>query len=451
MKILVINGSPKCERSITLHSVYYLEKCFKEDEFEILHLIKEQKKYEEDFEILKERIEGADLLLFSYPVYKYQTPYYMHRFIEKLAESNTYTKGKYAAQISTSAHFFDVTAQNFITENCNDLGINMLHKLSAGMEDLLTEKGKKELLDFWNLIKFSMSKMPNVLMISKNKLEYPVSSNTYEQSIFDDNCKTANDYIKTVLLTDYRDEDESLKNMILDFKQSYPHKVDEINLNDLEMKGGCLGCMQCATSGKCFYRDGFQETMEKTLLKADAVIYAFKIKNHSFGSRYKLFEDRLFFNGHRPPINGNTTAYLLSGSFEEEQNLKTIIHASNDMYHCFVSGIVTDENISLTKYEIENLANKTAYSVENRISVPETFYGMGGRLIFRDLVMKNRFIMKEDHEYYKSHNMYDYPNKIDMSMFLKSFGIFLMKHKNNGKNLQELMILPYKKIIEYIS
>ena len=38
MRILVLNGSPKGENSVTLQTVRYLEKRFKDETFDVLHV-----------------------------------------------------------------------------------------------------------------------------------------------------------------------------------------------------------------------------------------------------------------------------------------------------------------------------------------------------------------------------------------------------------------------------
>ena len=87
MKILVINGSPKGENSITLQTVRFLELLYSGHKFEVLHAGPRLRALEKDFTPAKEAIEQADVLLFSYPVYTFITPYQLHRFIELMKEN----------------------------------------------------------------------------------------------------------------------------------------------------------------------------------------------------------------------------------------------------------------------------------------------------------------------------------------------------------------------------
>ena len=68
MKILVLNGSPKGEGSVTLQSVLYLEKLFKEHTFSVLDVGQKIKAFEKDFSKAPLIIESTDsIVLFSSP------------------------------------------------------------------------------------------------------------------------------------------------------------------------------------------------------------------------------------------------------------------------------------------------------------------------------------------------------------------------------------------------
>ncbi len=156
MNILVLNGSPAGKYSVTLQTVLYLEKCFPSCTFEVLHVGQRIRGMEKDFAPCAEALEKADLILFCYPVYTFLVPAQLHRFIELMKERRPDIAGKFATQISTSKHFYDTTAHRFIQDNCADLGLRYIRGLSADMEDLTTEKGQKEAVDFFRFVRWSM-------------------------------------------------------------------------------------------------------------------------------------------------------------------------------------------------------------------------------------------------------------------------------------------------------
>lgn len=156
MKVLVLNGSPKGKYSITLQTSLFLEKKFPEHKFQFLNIGQQIKSFEKDFSAVADEITDADLIIFSYPVYTFIAPSQLHRFIELLKASGLDVSGKFATQITTSKHFYDVTAHRYIQENCQDLAMKYIKGLSADMDDLLTENGRKDAKEFFEFVCWSM-------------------------------------------------------------------------------------------------------------------------------------------------------------------------------------------------------------------------------------------------------------------------------------------------------
>ena len=154
MKIAVINGSPKGKYSITLQTIHYLERKYPEHEFAILNAGQLIKVLEKDFTQAKELLLNAEAVIFSYPVYTFMAPSQLHRFIELLKEHKLDLQGKYATQISTSKHFYDMTAHKYVEDNCYDLGLKYIKGLSLDMDDLTKKQGQKDNIPF--IISFFM-------------------------------------------------------------------------------------------------------------------------------------------------------------------------------------------------------------------------------------------------------------------------------------------------------
>lgn len=137
MKILVLNASPNGKNSTTVYTAEYLQALHPEHEFTFVPVGQRIKSYEKDFAPLRSELEKADMLLFSYPVYTFIAPYQLHRLIELIKADGVDLSGKFASQITTSKHFYDVTAHRYVEENCFDLGLRVVRGLSADMDDLL--------------------------------------------------------------------------------------------------------------------------------------------------------------------------------------------------------------------------------------------------------------------------------------------------------------------------
>ena len=153
MKVLVINGSPKGRNSITYQTIRFLQRKFPKDEFEVIHAGAQIHALEQDMWLVKEGVRNAQMILFAYPVYTFTVPSQLHRFLTLMKESGINVSGKYMMQITTSRHFYDVTAHRYVEENCKDMGMRILRGFSADMEDLLTKKGQLAVITYWNYTK----------------------------------------------------------------------------------------------------------------------------------------------------------------------------------------------------------------------------------------------------------------------------------------------------------
>ena len=442
MNILVLNGSPKGDYSITLQTSKYIEKFNKAHSFEYINVGQRIKAIEKDINPALESIKNADLIIFSYPVYTFLAPYQLHRFIELLKEQGVSLDGKVATQITTSKHFYDVTAHRYIQDNCNDLGLKYIAGLSADMEDLLSEKGQKDALGFFSYV-----------------------CHCIENHIFEPVIKTCSGYESVsvkpaeakepktgdvVVLTNCEDDDIQLKSMIEHFCNVCDYNTRIINLTKFAFKGGCLGCMNCATDGNCVYKDGFQDLLRNEIQKTDAIVHAFTIKDHSMGASYKLYDDRQFCNGHRSVTMGMPVGYIVSGDYTCETNLQTVIEGRANVGGNFMCGVATDE--VNPDDALRKLAINLKFAIENKYSQPGNFYGVGGSKIFRDLIYQMKGMMKEDHKFFKAHKQYDFPHKKKgtmLLMYLVGAALSNPKIKSKMDNMMnEGMLMPYKKILE---
>ncbi len=441
MNILVLNGSPKGKYSITLQTVNYLKQQYPDQKFEILNVGQKIRSFEKDFSPAAEALENADLLLFSYPVYTFIAPYQLHRFIELIKESGINLSGKYATQLSTSKHFYDVTAHRYIQDNCCDMGIKYIKGLSADMDDLLTEKGQKETRDFFDYVSFCISKdiCEKSSVIKSEPRHIPVTVPSCENNKQGD----------VVILTNCKNDDEQLKSMIARFQAVMPRKTRVVNIGEFPFKGGCLGCFNCAVSGKCVYKDGFDDFLRNDIQTAQAIVTAFSIKDHSMGASFKLYDDRQFCNGHRTVTMGMPMGYLISGNYADEFNLQMIVEGRAQVGGNFLAGVATDETDP--DGEIDKLAASLEYALEANYVPPQNFYGIGGMKIFRDLIWLMQGMMKADHKFYKEHGQYDFPQKKRgrmMLMYLVGAMLSSPKIKSKmGNMMNEGMLMPYNKVL----
>ena len=444
MRILVINGSPRGQYSTTLQTVLYLKLLHPEHRFEILDAGAKIKLFEKDFSQAKERLESADMLLFSYPVYTFVVPSQLHRFFELMKLSGARLEGKLATQITTSKHFYDVTAHGFIRDNCRDMGLRCIEGLSADMDDLLSEKGQREAREFFDFTVWCAERdlaepVPETRGTTPKHMPVTVPEP-------DGREKDGN----VIIVTDLGPEDTRLRAMIERFRAVLPLRTTVVNILDFPIRGGCLGCFNCAVDGRCVYNDGFSELLREKIQTGQAIVTAFTIRDHSKGYRFKLYDDRQFCNGHRTVTMGMPMGYLVSGDLSGEANLRMVLEAEAEVGGNYLAGIASDERDP--DASIDAMAARLAYAVEHGYTRPSNFYGVGGMKIFRDLIWLMQGMMKADHRFYKSHGQYDFPQKHRGTM-LKMYlvGALLANPKlkaKMGNKMNEGMISPYRKVLE---
>ena len=460
MKVLVLNGSPSGKASVTLQTVEYLKALNPEHEYVVLHVGQQVKRFEKDFSEARDALERAELIVFCYPVYTFLVPAQMHRFIELMKESGIDFTSKYATQLTTSKHFYDTTAHRFIADNCSDMKLRYIRGLSADMDDLLTKKGQKDAREFF---KYLMWNIRNGYYERPSAETANTKCRAVQASEISDTSETDIALnMRIALVTDYDPAAEAsaaesglkspLVSMIDRFCKRFPGKCEIVNLHEFPFAGGCIGCYHCTLSGKCIYKDGFESFLREHINSADAIVYAFTIKDHSMGHRFKLYDDRQFCNGHRTVTMGKPVGYIVDGDLKAEENLRTLILARAEVGGNFLTGIASD--MEDTDREIDQLAQQLVYAIERKYTPPKNFYGVGGLKVFRDLIYEMQGMMREDHRFYKKHGFYDFPQKKRGKIAMMYLVGMLLGNpklvKKSKKTMTDGMLVAYRRVIESV-
>jgi len=332
-----------------------------------------------------------------------------------------------------------------VQDNAQDMGMKALRGLSADMDDLLTEKGQQEAELFFSHLLWSMEQGYSEPVNIQNIPAQPIPA-----ALPADTMKEEDKPGDVVIVTDLLPEETQLSGMIERFRQVLPRKTRVINLREYPFKGGCLGCFNCATDGVCIYKDGFDDFLRHQVQSGEAIVYAFTIRDHSMGARFKLYDDRQFCNGHRTVTVGMPVGYLVSGNYRLESNLQTILEGRSQVGQNPLAGVATDEVD--TNAAIDQMAATLQRMLETRYHQPKNFLGVGGMKIFRDLIYQMQGMMKADHKFYKQHGEYDFPQK-KKGLILKMYlvGALLSNPKikaKMGNQMNEGMIGPYRKVVQ---
>ncbi len=402
--------------SATMQSVQYLQLKFPHHDFNIVHVAQSLPRLEKNqnaFNEVIDKIKTSDGVLWGFPVYVCLVHSNYKRFIELIFERGVENvfKGKYTAAISTSIHFFDHTAHNYIRAICDDLNMKYVDFFAADMYDLMDKNERDRLISFgavfFNAIE---SKVPTT------KWFPPLEKRQFDYVPGEKNGKIDLSGKKLLILTDLENTETNLGKMINKFKGSFSSEVEVVNLHNIDIKGGCLGCIRCGITNICAYhgKDEYMEFYDSKIKTADILVLAGTLKDRYLSSRWKLYFDRSFYNTHMPTLKGKTIGVIISGPLGQVPNLVQIFQVYFESQEAKLADIVTDEFGDSTHVDalLENLAKKVVKYHEMKYFTPMTFLAIGGLKVFRDCIYgRLRVPFQADHRYYKRHGFYDFPKK----------------------------------------
>ena len=459
MKITVLSGSPKGEKSVTFQYIRYIQKKFPEHEMEVFHISQRIKAIEGEearFREVIEAVKASDGVLWSFPLYFFLVPSQYKRFIELVWERGVkgVFKDKYTAVLTTSIHFYDHTAHNYMRAICDDLEMRYVGSFSAEMHDLLQEEERKRLTGFAESFfesierKAATSKAFQALVDAKLEYVPGLEENRIDTSK------------RVVVVTDHQDNQSNLARMIERFRNSFSEGVEVINLHQIEISGGCLGCIQCGYNYECAYtgKDGYIDFYNQQVKKADILVFAAAIQDRYLSSRWKLFFDRSFFNTHTPSLTGKQVAFIVSGPLSQIPNLRQIFEAYTEWQKANLVDIVTDEYRDSAQLDglLQNLAERLVYFSEKDYVKPQTFLGVGALKVFRDDIWgKLRFPFQADHRFYKKHGIYNFPYRDYKARAVNTALILLTKiprirKEIYRKRIRDEMVKPLQKAVEKV-
>jgi multimeric flavodoxin WrbA len=435
-----------------------MEKKFPGNSFQVFNIAHDIRKIETDETIFRgmiDEMKDADCILWAFPLYYFLVAAQYKRFIELIWEKGVEDafKGKYTAALSTSIHLFDHMAHNYIHAICDDLEMKFLGSYSADMYDLLKETEQKRFLQFSKHLLEGIKKSVSTVR------EFP-SLQTYEfQYEPGDRAQPVDPGGRQVLiLNDCESGQTNLLRMVDKLKNSFLGGAKVVNLYDITIKGGCLGCIRCGYDNTCVYegKDEFTDFFKETVKKAPIIVFAGTIRDRYLSSRWKLFFDRSFFNNHTPYLMGKQVGFLISGPLSQIPNLRQIFEGYVELQQGNLAGIVTDEyrNSSEIDTLIGGLAHHLERYADSGYVKPSTFLGVGSHKIFRDDIYgRLRFPFQADHAYYRKSGAYDFPQKDFKARVISAFLILLtkipaMRKEIYNKKIMEEMVKPLRKLVD---
>jgi len=459
MKFTVLNGSPKGNQSVTMQYILYIKKKHPEHEYNIINIAQAIKKIEKDekrFEDIILNIKESDGVVWGFPLYVMLVCSQYKRFIELIFERNAEAafENKYTIVLSTSIHFYDHTAHYYMQSICDDLKMKYVGNYPADSWDLLYPKRRAGWLlfaeEFMNYIKNKYPTSKHYAPLKRRDFQYTPDKAIKDSEKIDTHGK------KILVVSDETNEDTNIGKMIKRFTESFSSSIEVINLYDIDIKGGCISCLQCGYDHKCSYlgKDGFIEFWENKVMASEILVFAGIIKDRYLSSRWKMALDRAFYMTHTPTLKGKQMGYIISGPLSQIPNISEMFQGNLEWQGSNFVDMITDE--FGTSEEIDALLHDFARRLVTFSSTdyfkPLTFLGEGGRKVFRDDIYgRNRFVFLADHEYYEKHGFYNsFPQNDERAKKMNEKLIPLMRIDKIRKNInmKQEFLRPFTKLLE---
>lgn len=457
MKITVLNGSPKGDQSVTMQYVHYLRQQFPAHTISILNVCSRINQLEKDrakFDAVIEEVRDSDVVLWAFPLYVFLVHGNYKRFIELIHERDAANafEDKYAAAISTSIHFYDHTAHNYIRGTAEDMGMRYVSFYSAHMRDLFDKEKRAAFRYFFTEVLEAAGRkrpMPRLYEpLSYTPSDYAPSKDQYAP--IDPEGK------KVLVIADGLADHGNLKEMAERFCSSYAETPEIIDLADIKMLGGCQGCIKCGLKNECAYdgKDDVRSIYENKIGGADIVVFALPMVDRYFSARFKNFMDRRFFRTHQPQMVGKQIVYLVAGPLSREKNLEEIIRCYSEFDGAHLVDIVSDEpwNADSLDALLYDAARRAMADAAAQYHPPATCRGISANKIFRDDIWGPlRFPFRADHRYYRRHGMYDFPQR-DISSRIRNALMAVLSaippvRKGIERGMKKYMVMPYRRIL----
>ncbi|HPH02180.1 MAG TPA: NAD(P)H-dependent oxidoreductase [Spirochaetota bacterium] len=457
MKLVVLNGSPKGEKSVTLQHILWWQAGQPGVSLGISHVAFDIQVLRADPERLQQvlaTVRAADALLWVSPVYHHLVPSQVFRFLDLCGEEKSQTfRGKLSAIVFSSIHYYDSTAIDWLTAVSEDLGMSVYGAFSAEMHDLGRKSERERFSAFMKGFTEAIGLDPvlprNWPPLHATRLSPIVPQGSYRVDLGGK---------RVLILQDRRSTGAGMESMLARLRGAFTGGlVDLKSIEEIGIKGGCLGCCGCCFANECSWdgRDGYREFFEEHVRPADIIVYAVTIEGRAFSSDWKEYFDRSFFNTHVPVYTGKQMAWLVSGPLSALGYMRQIMQAYADVGRANPAGILTDESGDADSLgaAIDGVAWRLATWQSLGYIAPRTFAGIAGIKIFRDEVWGGmRLIFRVDHKVFKKNGTYDFPHRhwlrrIGMVLAWPLFGIKGFQRVFKAR-MRDEMVKPIRAVVD---
>lgn len=407
MKFAVINGSPKGENSVTLQYVNYLAARYPGHEFTIINAgarIAELETSPDALSAVADTMARAQAVIWSTPVYYMTVPAQLMRFIELLGENGVNLEAKRSFALVTSVHFYDHLALEYLNEISADLGMEHFGGFPAEMEDLLKPGPRAAFEEYFeNFLWSAENNMRAVLPAPPKPAPARIPAFTPPMAA------APQTGARTAILV-FDDKTSPAAALAAEYARVAPGVCEIKYIGDIDIKGGCLGCIRCGWDNTCAYKDGFAEFFKTALSAADSVVFALPLKGRFFPSSFKRYLDRSFFMGHIPTLENKPVAYLIAGDLCAAPAAQDFIMSYSETSGARLAGIVTTQSADIME-DLRCTALTAGRLSLSKSEPPHTYRAEGAGRIFRDMLYNMDFVFRADYLYYQKRGLFRFPTQ----------------------------------------
>lgn len=264
MKILVLSGSPKGEDSVTLQYMYYLQKYYKEDSFDIA--IVGDGKYTDD---LTDRIKNADLIIYTSSIFHFSVHQQTLVFLDSLEKHKDILKDKPFTYFTTSVMIMEFTAHTVMKSAIERFGARYIRSLSLFDDALFKLEGQTDLVNWFRYVK----------SVVNNTVDFDFKDRHF-----------------SIIMLDATDgSNDKLNNAMTEIAKHYRALgIEEIKTVELRNYNilPCISCGACYTELKCFHKDDFLKVIDEVYASADIIFTVSEQKYGQLSPVYKAWLDR---------------------------------------------------------------------------------------------------------------------------------------------------------------
>ena len=255
VNILVFGGSPKGETSVTMQYVKWLCQNFPEHNLTVVQAAQPIRELEQDTAAIAKigaKVQAADGILWAFPLYVAMPHAGLKRFVELISERQIGDafRGKHCAILTTSIHFLDHTAIEYMRGISEDLGMVVDEVFSAEMQDLPRLGGTAQLAQFFRKW---ISRIQSGSISGRRTAPIRYESKPYTPT----GQKPRVNPIKVGIVTQ-SGVSANLDGMVGQIAGHFT-KTEIYDLSTMHIAGNCTGCLRCGYDNTCLYEGNIRD------------------------------------------------------------------------------------------------------------------------------------------------------------------------------------------------